>query len=69
MSGRVVHVICCNDSLEAAVLGDEKQAEARMESLKAAYLELNKWTFRDREDYNRRCYWHIHTLNLEEPQA
>lgn len=60
------HVICCNDSIEYVVLDDEPLAIGKMLELKNAYFERNKWAFNgDQEAYNRRCYWHIHTVGYE----
>ena len=58
-----VHVICCNDSVEFAVIEDEDKAKAKMAELSAAYFERNKWNFRDEAEYKIRCYWHIHTVD------
>ena len=57
-----VHVICCNDSVEFAVIEDEAKAQAKLEELRQAYFERNKWNFRDEAEYKTRCYWHIHTV-------
>lgn len=60
-----VHVICCNDGVRYAVVGDEARAEAKMAELKAAYYERNKGCFSDEVEYNLRCFWHIHTVDCE----
>lgn len=60
-----VHVICNNDSVEFAVVNDEKRAKEKMIELKDAYFERNKWNFRDREEYETRCYWHVHAVGGE----
>lgn len=57
-----VHVICCNDSLEHAVLNDSRLAAEKLLELKELYFERNKWNFRDRQEYETRCYWHVHTV-------
>jgi hypothetical protein len=57
-----VHVICCNDSVEFAVIDDEEKAKEKMKELKAAYFERVKWHFRNEKDYAARTYWHIHTV-------
>lgn len=62
---KYIHVICCNDSVEFAVVEDEEQAKAKLEELRATYFERNRWNFRDKDDYQRRCYWHIHTVDGE----
>lgn len=58
-----VHVICCNDSVEFAVIEDEDKAKNKMVELSAAYFERNKGSFKDEAEYKNRCYWHIHTVN------
>lgn len=60
-----VHVICCNDSIEYAVIGDEERAEEKLNELRTEYFEKNKWNFRDANEYRTRCYWHIHTVKGE----
>lgn len=60
-----VHVICCNDSVEYAVIGNEDLALKKLEELKAKYFERNRWSFRSEEEYSIRCYWHIHTVSGE----
>lgn len=58
-----VYVICCNDSLEFAVIGSEEKALAVLSELKSAYFDCNRWMFHnDLETYKRNCYWHIHTV-------
>ncbi len=58
-----VHVICCNDGIEFAVLEDEEKAKAKMKELSDAYFERNKFAFKNQEEYKMQCYWHIHTVN------
>jgi len=72
------HVICCNDSVEHVVIGTEAQAQTKLEELRAADFERNKWSYQEvrglsnpsvvlqtREDvYKHRYYWHIHTADL-----
>jgi len=58
-----VHVICCNDSVEFAVIGDQEKAKEKMAELSAAHFKKNKWSFRDNDEYRIRCYWHIHTVD------
>jgi hypothetical protein len=58
-----IHVICCNDSVEFAVVEDEDIAKEKMAELKESYFEKNRWNFRDnRNSYNLRCRWHINTV-------
>lgn len=58
-----VHVICCNDGVEFAVVDDEEKAKAKMAELSAAYFDRNKGHFKDQAEYKARCYWHIHTVD------
>jgi len=58
-----VHAICCNDSVEFAVVEDAEKANAKMEELSTAYFERNKWSFKNKDEYKARCYWHIHTVD------
>lgn len=51
-----VHAICCNDSVEFAVIEDEDKAKDKMVELSAAYFERNKWNFKDEVKYKNRCY-------------
>ncbi len=57
------HVICCNDSVEAVFLGDEKDAEDILE--KCAKENYEKYFRHDSYEYYRDTfYWHLHTVNL-----
>ena len=47
------HVICCNDSVEHVVIGDESFANELMDQLKLASYNSDRYK-----------YWHIHTVNL-----
>lgn len=58
-----VHVICCNDSVEFAVIGDEEKAKDKMDELRESYFERNKGSFKDGAEYKIRCYWHVHTVD------
>lgn len=61
-----IHVICCNDSLEYAIVEDESKALKKLEELKQDYYERSKWFWReDYDTYKRVCYWHIRTLQGE----
>ena len=55
------HVICCNDSVEAVVLGDHELAKAETQRLKQEYLKRHPWFT---EDEARAGYWHYHTVDL-----
>jgi len=65
-----IHVICNNDSLISAVIGDKNIAKEKLEEFKKLYYEKNKHAFDSWENYEIRCYWHIHTLDglIEESQ-
>jgi hypothetical protein len=66
MTDTKVHVICCNDSVEYAVIDDERKAKAKLKELKNTYYENNKYCFNcSIEEYDIRYYWHIHTVNGE----
>lgn len=62
-----VHVICCNDSIEYAIIGDIDKANKKMEELKQADWERLKFNlqFKDFKHYSSICYWHIHTVKGE----
>lgn len=63
MSESTIHVICCNDSVEFAVINDEKEAKRKMDELKKNYYERNKHSFACNWDrYCNICYWHIHSV-------
>jgi len=59
------YIICCNDGTEYVVLQDEAKAKAKMAELKEAYYRRQKWSFNSREEYNIRCYWHLHEVEYE----
>lgn len=65
-----IHIICCNDSTEFAVIGDEAIAEKKLEELRIKYFNRNKHAFGTYKEYLIRCYWHIHTVDglLDESQ-
>jgi len=54
-----VHVICCNDSIQHAVLDDPARAEETRSDLKEACWERHKALFDDRAEYERQFYWHV----------
>lgn len=59
-----IHVICCNDCVEFAVVEDEVKAEQKLEELRKAYYEENKSHFgNDFDAYKRRIYWRIRTVS------
>lgn len=60
-----VHVVCCNDSVEFAVLNDEKRAQEKLTQMKDAHFNRNRANFRDRDEYETKCNWHIHTVSGE----
>ncbi len=58
-----VHVICCNDRVEFAVIENEDLAKSKMEELSASYFETVRHSFKDENEYKKRLYWHIHTVD------
>lgn len=60
-----VHVICMNDSVEYAVVGDEDRALEKLEELRDAHYERNKGVYRTPEQHRAICFWHIHTVKGE----
>jgi len=61
-----IHVICCNDSVEAVVIGSEKKAKKKCEQMKAAHIEKQHYHLRGKEleDQKRVLYYHLHTVNV-----
>lgn len=55
------YIICLNDSTEFVILNDNKFANKHMENLKKEYWDKNKFSFKDYEEYETRCFWHIHS--------
>lgn len=61
-----IHVICCNDSIEYAVIESKEFAEKKLHELSDAFYEASKDHFgRDRLKYLNTYYWHIHTVEGE----
>ena len=64
-----VHVICCNDSIEYAVAGDIKKAEAKLLVLRNKDIERKRSTYGDEsstiKEYKDIYYWHIHSVEGE----
>lgn len=63
---KVVYAIFCNDSIQRVVKGDEENAEALMNSLKEKYFIEKYWLFRDKNDYETQCLWHIKPTKIVE---
>jgi hypothetical protein len=58
------HVICVNDSVEYVVIDSEFKAQAKLLELKEGYFEHNRWLVgQNRDEYEARFYWHIHTVD------
>jgi len=57
------HVICCNDRVEAVVIGSEDFAKQETERLRGEYFKRHPWF---NEDQRRIFYWHHHTVDLLE---
>jgi len=61
-----IHVICCNDSVEYAVIEDLDKANKKLEDLRAlheARIIRDLGTYYKNRDYL--LYWHIHTVKGE----
>ena len=58
------HIICCNDSVELAVIGSERKAFIKIEELADAHYEKTKSFWRSKKQYRKRCYWHFHTVEV-----
>ncbi|MCK9988277.1 MAG: hypothetical protein AzoDbin1_04749 [Azoarcus sp.] len=61
-----VHVICCNDMIERAVIADEGKAKSALERLRSNHYDRHRWQYPDFEHYTQVFYWHIHTVPAEE---
>jgi hypothetical protein len=61
-SGVYVHVICCNDSVEFAVIGSLERAERKKEELARKDFGGSPSFDEDYERYKKRLFWHIHTV-------
>ncbi len=60
----VAHVICCNDSVEAVVIGNQSDALIKKEEMSKDAFEKVKWQYgRDYERYCHTFFWHIHTVS------
>jgi hypothetical protein len=59
------HVICCNDSVKAVVLGDEEKAKEHMEKLAKKCWGNNQYIhhYDDYAEYRKYNIWHITTVN------
>lgn len=74
-SDKTIYVICCNDSIEYAVVGNKGTANLRLQALKDADIErkglANARTGNERylkhklEQYENQYYWHIHIVEGE----
>jgi len=60
------YVICCNDEIEAVVIGNESLAEKMKEKIAKEYYHKKQiffktsWGIKTYEEYRKRFYWHIH---------
>ena len=63
----VGYVICCNDSVEAVVVDDEKLAKKELERLAKkhydSFFELTH-PMETYVAYRRQHYWHIHSVPI-----
>jgi hypothetical protein len=59
------HVICCNDSVKAVVLGDEEKAKEHMEDLSKGYYKKYgpRYWYSSYKQYLQQNKWHIHTVD------
>jgi len=58
------HVICCNDMLVFAVIGDEDKAQQKLEELYITHRDSYTSSF-NRDVYDDSHYWHIQTVEAE----
>lgn len=56
-----LYIVFLNDG-PMFVLTDEGVAKQKLAELKEEYFQKNKGSFKDRSEYNSRCYWHIHDV-------
>ena len=54
----LAHVICCNDSVEAVVLGTVDEAEEKAKEMKQNYVAKHCLP----EDRAEALYFHVHTV-------
>ncbi len=70
-----IFIICNNDDIRYAVVGDEERAKLRMQALKSADMEKqglsqhkigkqNKYLSQI-EEYENLMFWHLHEVNGE----
>jgi hypothetical protein len=57
-----IHVICCNNEVEFAVVDDESKAIEKLKELAEEDFLKNIHVFDDRQEYKNRCHWHIYTV-------
>lgn len=63
-------IVCMNDSMEFTLIGHDEVAVVqgandKLAELRSKYWEKNKHSFKDREEYESRCYWHLHDTQVE----
>lgn len=58
------HVICCNGSVEAVVIGSYTKADLKKEELAYGHYTETKQNWRSYKCYRERCYWHFHTVEV-----
>ncbi len=59
------HVICCNDSVKFVVIGDEADAEHKLEELASEEFEKQADDDMTYAEYRVIRFWHIHTVDAE----
>lgn len=61
---KTAHVICCNDSVEAVVIGSELKANLECGRLEKKYYKKHP-KLKTNGNYPL-LYWHVHTVELIE---
>jgi len=71
---KTIYVICCNDALKYAVIGNSQKAELRLQALKDEEVEKKGYTVHRSgkaynkskfEEYENTHFWHIHEVEGE----
>ena len=60
----IAYVICANDSIRGVVLDNEERALKESEKLADEYFKTHGFNFRDRAEYNRLIFWHLHEVEV-----
>lgn len=62
---QVAYVICCNDLIKCVAL-DRTFAEKLKAELSFKHYESARGMYKDYDEYERICYWHIHETYIKE---